>query len=121
MNEQIIIFRSLGGARALGNTVSKTDEERSKMLALASDVEHITMVMDELELLENLLHHDQEDNENQVTNRSIELRGSIKHLITNKEFSDCLDRLECMGKPVWGLLSEEHDLIIMARQKINQC
>ena len=91
------------------------------MLALATDVEHIKMILDEIETLEHLLHKDQEEHDNQVTNRSVELRGLIKHLVTNKEFSDCLDRLEQEGKPIWGLSSEEHDLISLAREKINQC
>ena len=102
-----------------GTTI--TDHERSKMLALATDVEHIKMVMEELELLEHLLQKDQEEHNDQVTNHSVELRGSIKHLVTNKEFLDCLDRLEYQGKPIWGLSSEEHDLISLAREKINQC
>ncbi len=91
------------------------------MIALATDVEHVKMILDEVELLEHLLHKDQEEHGNQVTNRSVELRGLMKHLITNKEFCDCLDRLETEGKSVWGLSSDEHDLISLARDKINQC
>lgn len=91
------------------------------MIALATDVEHIKMVMEELELLEHLLQKDQEEHDNKVTNRSVELRGAIKHLIANKEFLDCLDRLEIQGAPIWGLSSEEHELISLAREKINHC
>ena len=91
------------------------------MLSLTKDVEHIKMILAEVELLEHLLHEDQEEHNNQVTNRSVELRGMIKHLVTNREFCECLDRLENEGKPIWGLSSDEHDLIAMAREKINQC
>lgn len=112
-----------GGARATipssGGTI--TDQQRSQMIALASDVEHIKMIMDELELLEHLLQKDQEEHDDKVTNRSVELRGSIKHLVANQEFLNCLDRLEYQGKPVWGLSSDEHDLITLAREKVNQC
>lgn len=101
-------------------TISVTDQKRSQMIALATDVEHIKMVMKELELLEHILHMDQEEHNDEVTNRSVELRGSIKHLVTNKDFLDCLDRLEYEGRPIWGLSSEEHDLILLAREKINQ-
>jgi len=91
------------------------------MIALASDVDHVKMIMEELQLLEHLLQKDKEENNNEVTNRSVELRGSIKHLVANKEFLDCLNRLEYQGKPIWGLSSDEHDLILLARDKINQC
>jgi hypothetical protein len=123
----ICIYVYVGGARASIPTSSSsevesvTDKQRSQMLALATDVDHIKMVMDELELLEHLLHKDQEEHNDQVTNRSVELRGSINHLVTNKDFVECLDRLEYQGKPIWGLSSEEHDLILRARGKINQC
>lgn len=110
-----------GSSIIKNKTSSITDQKRTQMLALATDVEHIKMILDEVETLEHLLHKDQEEHGNQVTNRSVELRGLIKHLVTNKEFCICLDRLEQEGKPIWGLSSEEHDLISLAREKINQC
>ncbi len=91
------------------------------MLELATDVEYIKTIMEEIETLEHLLQKDQEEHDNKVTNRSVELRGLMKHLVTNKEFCDCLDRLEHEVKPMWGLSSDEHDLISLARDKINQC
>lgn len=120
-------FYGSGGARArlppsgTTTTSSITDQQRSQMIALASDVDHVKMIMEELQLLEHLLQKDKEENNNEVTNRSVELRGSIKHLVANKEFLDCLNRLEYQGKPIWGLSSDEHDLILLARDKINQC
>jgi len=115
-------FYGSGGSRASIPTevISPTEHQRSKMLALQSDVEHIKTVMEEVELLSELLEKDREEHGDQVTNRSIEIRGSIKHLVTNNHFSDCLNRLEKDGKPIWGLSSEEHDLIMLAREKINQ-
>mmetsp|Transcript_5861 Transcript_5861/g.8714 ORF Transcript_5861/g.8714 Transcript_5861/m.8714 type:complete len:174 (-) Transcript_5861:1234-1755(-) len=112
-----------GGARVLKPSAigDVTEEQRSKMIALATDVEKIIMVMDELEVLESLMEKDQEENNGEVTNRSIELRGAIKHLITNHEFLECLDQLEIMGKPVWGLSSSEHELVLLAREKVNTC
>jgi len=91
------------------------------MLALASDVEKIQMVMEQLEKLEDLLTADQEDNGGEVTNRSVELRGDIKRLVSNGEFLESLDRLEIQGGPVWGLSSEEHDMVCMAREMVNTC
>ena len=76
------------------------------MIGLAADVENITMIMEEIELLEALLKKDQKENDNKVTNCFIELCGSIKHLITNKDFFACLDRLVHQGKPFLGLSSD---------------
>ena len=67
------------------------------------------------------MEKDQEENDGQVTNKSIELRGSIKHLVTNHEFLECLDRLEVMGQPAWGLSAREHELVVLARGKVNTC
>jgi hypothetical protein len=34
---------------------------------------------------------------------------------------EALDRLEIQGSPVWGLSSEERQLIIDAREMVNEC
>jgi len=82
------------------------------MLALAADVEHIRNVMEELETLERLL-----EGEDAVSNKSIEIKNSIKKLVTAPEFSESLNNLEINGEPVWGLSSSEREMIIMAREK----
>jgi hypothetical protein len=87
------------------------------MLAMAADVQKVTSVMSELETLEGLLQRETDP----TTGRSIEIKANIKKLMTNPELLAVLDRLETKGGPVWGLSSEERDLIIEAREKVNEC
>lgn len=88
------------------------------MLALAADVTRVTDTMKELEVLESLLRA---DDDSSVTSKSMELKNQIKKLMTSKELTESLHRLEIEGEPVWGLSSEERELIMMAREKANEC
>jgi hypothetical protein len=92
------------------------DASRQNMLALAADVQKITGVMKELDILEGLL-----ESETDTTGRSIELKAGIKKLMSHPEVLESLNRLEIQGEPVWGLSSEERELIITAREKVNEC
>lgn len=66
-----------------------TDEpHRPELLALATDVEHVYQVMQEVADLEQLLDED--------INKSMEARASIKKLMTAPEFMETLARLECV-------------------------
>jgi hypothetical protein len=112
-------FYGSGGARAdPGNKDDHSEEERNKMLAMAADVEKITHVMQELETLENLLER---EDSGQVSGRSIEIKNSIKKLMTSSEVLGALDRLEYNGSPVWGLSMSERALVELARDKVNGC
>jgi len=111
-----------GGARASPeNQTHNSDEERTKMLAMAADVEKITHVMNELETLENILEREETDNPGQVSGKSIEIKSSIKKLMTNTEVLECLNRLEFNGAPVWGLSMNERNLVESAREWVNKC
>ena len=80
--------------------------------------------MKELETLENLLVHDEERDGSEVSSvsgRSIEIKASIKKLMTSHEVLESLNRLEIQGKPVWGLSSDERELVMLAREKVNEC
>lgn len=110
-----------GGARAKTASQDISQDQRSKVLALASDVQKISIVMDQIELLENQLKADQDDNGGSVTNKSVEMRAQMKHLVTNQEFQEALDNLEVEGAPSWGLSADEHELIKLAREKVNTC
>ena len=127
-------FYASGGARAVDPSSSSSsssssptiEESRMSMLALAADVQKISSVMKELETLENLLAHDKERDgggtaTETVSGRSIEIKASIKKLMTQPDVLESLNRLEIQGKPVWGLSSDERELIIMARDKVNEC
>lgn len=94
-----------------------TETQRKSMLAMAADVQKVTAVMQELETLETLLQRETDP----TTGRSIEIKANIKKLMTNPEVLSVLDRLETEGGPVWGLSSAERDLIVEAREKVNEC
>jgi hypothetical protein len=84
---------------------------------MASDVQKIMTVIKEVEVLEGLLERETDP----AAGRSIELKNNIKKLMTNSEVTKSLDRLEVRGEPVWGLSSEERELVILAREKVNAC
>ena len=108
-------FYGSGGARAV--IPSHTEEHRPEMLALAADVNKVMSTMQELEVLENSLHKEKD----MISPKAIEIRQSIKKLMTSPEFLKCLNRLQVQGSPVWGLSSAERELIIHAREKVNEC
>ena len=103
------------------------------MLALAADVTKVTMIMEEVDRLEELYRAEQNQDEQQQggdgvgssgappTGTMIELKSKIQKLCTNPEVTECLNRLEWNGEPVWGLSSEERDLITGFRNKVNDC
>ena len=110
-------FYGSGGAR-----VSKLEtEHRPEMLALAADVENLTLVMEEIYKLDEELEKEKEQHEGQLTGKSLEISSKIKKVMTSNDVMDCLNRLEVDGDPVWGLSSEERDLVYYARMKVNEC
>jgi len=94
-----------------------TEESRNKLLALAADVAKIRQVMEECGTLESLLASE----ESNTSNKSIELKAAIKKLMTSPDVLTALNQLEVQGEPVWGLSTEERELIIEAREKVNEC
>lgn len=88
------------------------------MIALSQDVEKIEQVMTELESLEYQLL---ESAGGGVSSKSIELKSAIKKLMTDPSVLESLNRLEIEGQPVWGLSTQEREMIILARQKVNGC
>jgi hypothetical protein len=109
-------FYGSGGARAVKSGEPVQEDQRHQMLALAADVQKIVSVMEELETLESLL-----ENESTPTAKQMELKNSIKKLMTSPDVLASLNNLEIKGEPVWGLSSEERELIILAREKVNAC
>jgi len=110
-------FYGSGGAR-----VSKLEtEHRPEMVALAADVENLTLVMEEIDKLDAMLMEEKEKSDSSVTGKSLEISSTIKKVMTSVDVMDCLNRLEVEGEPVWGLSSEERDLVHAARQKVNEC
>ena len=109
-------FYGSGGARKIDNAGEHT--QQMQMLALAADVQKITTVMGEVETLESLLESETKASNGEVTGKSIEIKANIKKLVTSPDFTESLNRLEIQGSPVWGLSSNERELIIDARAKV---
>ena len=105
-----------GGARKIDNAGEHT--QQMQMLALAADVQKITAVMGEVETLESLLESETKASNGEVTGKSIEIKANTKKLVTSPDFTESLNRLEIQGEPVWGLSSDERELIIDARTKV---
>lgn len=116
-----------GGARKLKECTGGTDDDeptqwqRPQMLALAADVSKITSLMDEVDTLENLLHEQTTSTSSTPTGKMIEIKSKIKKLCTQPELVECLNRLEIDGEPVWGLSSDERDMIVKARNRVSGC
>lgn len=91
------------------------------MVAMAADVQTVSHTMEELDRLESLLDRDEQESSGKVSGRSIEIKNSIKKLMTSSEFLEVLNRLEVNGEPVWGLSISERELVEAARDKVNQC
>jgi hypothetical protein len=105
-------------------------EGRNRVLAMAADVQRIQMTVTELDVLENLLRSEEEEataaagsdesgNSSPVTSKTIELKNSIKKLITSTDVVESLKNLEIQGSPVWGLSTEEREMIVYLRDKMN--
>ncbi|KAI2506198.1 hypothetical protein MHU86_8233 [Fragilaria crotonensis] len=102
-----------GGSRVIEPPVVSG---RSQLLALAADVERVFSVMEECQTLERLKERESDDG---VSGKTIELRNSIRKLMTAPDFLESLGRLEVQGSPVWGLSASEREMIILAREKVN--
>lgn len=126
-------FYGSGGARAAFKPSTTQDEALEQdgddkgatlFLALAADVQRVSLTMKEVQTLESLLSSSSSSSsteEETVDSKSIEVRQSIKKLMTAPEFSESLLRLEVQGQPVWGLSSAEREMIVLAREKVNEC
>ena len=86
------------------------------MLALAQDVETIRAVMEQVEDFSSQLQ-----SETAVSSKGIELKNAIKKLLTNPAVEQSLNNLEVQGSPVWGLSTQEREMIMLAREKRNEC
>eukprot|EP00956_Cyclotella_meneghiniana_P014532 scaffold21794_cov47-Cyclotella_meneghiniana.AAC.2 len=110
-------FYGSGGAR-----VSTTEtEHKPEMMALATDVENLTLVMEEVYNLEQTLEEEKAKADGGVSGKTLEISSKIKKIMTSVDVMETLKRLEVEGEPVWGLSSEERELVHDARQKVNEC
>lgn len=91
------------------------------MIALAHDVELIRSTMIELEDLEGTLRDKISAGVSSTDKEIMDLKHSIKKLMTTQAVLESLNNLEINGEPVWGLSTEERELIMLARAKVNEC
>ena len=91
------------------------------MLARHSDVENLSMLMEEIDKLEAMLDEEKEKSGSNVSGKQLEISSKIKKIMTSAEVMECLGRLEVEGEPVWGLSVDERELVTQARQKVNEC
>jgi hypothetical protein len=52
------------------------------------------------------------------TAKQVELKISIKELMTAPDFLECLNNLEVQGEPFGGLSSEDREMVMLAREKV---
>jgi glutamine amidotransferase PdxT len=92
------------------------DKNRQQLLALQSDVDRILQIMNQVEELETALTKE----DDRLSSKSMELKNAMKKLLTAPDVLESLNRLEVQGQPTWGLSTEERELIILAREKMNE-
>jgi len=115
-------FEGQGGFYGSGGSRAKLDQEilgkqsLTIFLAMACDVECVSLTIKELNQMENLLR---DESEKLTLGRNIELRNKMKKMMTAEEFLKSLSQLEIKGQPVWGLSQSEREMIILAQDKVS--
>lgn len=72
-------FYGSGGARV--STLET--EHRPEMMALAADVENITLLMEEVYKLDAMLKEEKDEHNSSVTAKSLEISSKIKKIMTS--------------------------------------
>merc|ERR1740129_51379 len=86
-----------GGARVLQDSSSL--DHRPEMLALSSNIQKVQHTMKEVDTLEALLRREQDESDGKVSGKIIEIKSSIKKLMTAPDFIKSLNDLEVKGEP----------------------
>lgn len=102
-------FYGSGGSRAL-----KKDGVRHhpEAIAQAADIDKLSSIMEEVELLQNELH-EQGDT---LSSKTLAIKSKLKKTICTPTVNEILKRLELKGEPVWGLSVKERDLVRQAKE-----
>jgi len=103
-----------GGSRA---ALTKTSVHRPEAVAHAEDVSALHSLIPQIEKMESMLHGYGDT----VDMKTIELKSSLKKLVTQPKVMDVLSKLEFKGEPVWGLSEQERELVQYVRRKVNEC
>ena len=83
-------------------------------------MDKIAAVMEEIDGLEESLLREHEQQDGNVTSKTMEIKNAIKKRLTSADVTESLNRLEVQGQPTWGLSTKERELIMAAREKINE-
>lgn len=85
-------------------------------VAHASDVSELSRVIHDIEQTEGLILAEGDA----VTNKVIELKATLKKIVTRPAVTEIMAKLEYKGEPVWGLSTDERELVTYMRQKVNE-
>ena len=77
--------------------------------------------MEEVYNLEQVLEEEKAKADGGVSGKTLEYSAKIKKIMTSVDVMETLKRLEVEGEPVWGLSSDERELVHDARRKVNEC
>jgi hypothetical protein len=120
-------FYGSGGARAGADPAadddpasSTTNSVRTKMVALTKNIETIRTTMDEVEEIEEMIR-DKHPTTHNTDPSMIEAKHKLKKLCTSVTFVEALNNVFINNEPVWGLSTSERELILLARDKMNEC
>ncbi|GMI46261.1 hypothetical protein TrCOL_g310 [Triparma columacea] len=105
-------FYGSGGARILQGSTS----QRAGAVAHAGDVMELERVVGEVEKTEGLILQEGKG----VSNKVIELKATLKKIVTAPAVTEIMNKLEYKGEPVWGLSESERELVAYMRQKVNE-
>jgi len=98
-----------GGARVSSSLPTHHPEATARQ----ADINALTSIMSEVDTLESELY----SLGNVVTSRTIEIKARIKKTISNPRVRELLTRLEIKGEPVWGLSTQERNLVKKSKER----
>ena len=92
-------------------------EWNSKAVAQLEDIKALNQIMAEVATLEA----ENTQIKDQLSEKVIENKQTIKRIMTAPQTVVLIDRLEMGGQPVWGLSQSERSLVRDARAKCTTC
>jgi hypothetical protein len=104
-------FYASGGSRV----VASIPDHNPRALASQQDILELARIYADVENLESQLRAEG----TAVNSKTIELRSMIQKMVKNPKVLEILNRLEIKGEPVWGLSSQERDLVRVVRRRYN--
>jgi hypothetical protein len=124
-------YGSGGARRECPSKYSPASWKRPSMLASQEDVLKVSKVMEEVKRLHERLqvevdsHQDKNDHPREdpsntgagTSSKIHEIKTCIKKICSQPDITETLNRLELNGEPVWGLSTEERDLVVTCRMQ----